>query len=79
MIPYDWAATNLKKLTAKMYPYKHKHCAPIKRSKKPLTSGGAAVECPGAPVEYRGAAVECPGAAVEPAVGPGPDPGAPLT
>ena len=44
MIPYDWAATNLKKLTAKMYPYKHKHRAPIKRSKKPLTSGGAAVE-----------------------------------
>jgi len=43
---------------AKMYPYKHKHRAPIKRSKKPLTSGGAAVE---------------------PAVGPGPDPGAPLT
>jgi hypothetical protein len=56
MIPYDWAAKNLKKLTAKMYPYKHR--APIKRSKKPLTSGGATVE---------------------PAVGPGPDPGAPLT
>ncbi len=55
-----------------MYPYKHKHRAPINRSKKPLTSGGAAVECPGAPVEYRGAAVEL-------AAGPGPNPGAPLT
>ena len=43
---------------AKIYPYKHKHRAPIKRSKKPLTSGGVAAE---------------------PAVGPGPDPGAPLT
>ncbi len=35
---------------AKIYTYKDKHQAPIKRSKKPLTSGGAAVEppvCPG--------------------------------
>jgi hypothetical protein len=46
------------KKCAKIYPYKPKHRAPIKISKKPLTSGGAAVE---------------------PAVGPGPDPGAPLT
>ncbi len=40
---------------------------------------GTPDECPGAPVECPGAPVECPGAAVGPAVGPGPNPGAPLT